>query len=49
MKGRSCWRSPNALLRLRAEMAEAASEPASLRGTVRPGVAETIVHTWPRA
>lgn len=45
-KGRELLALAERMLRLRAEMAEAASEPASLRGTVRLGVAETIVHTW---
>jgi DNA-binding transcriptional LysR family regulator len=34
------------MLQLRAEMLEAAREKAAMRGLVRLGVAETLVHTW---
>ncbi|MDR3438009.1 LysR family transcriptional regulator [Telmatospirillum sp.] len=34
------------MLTLRAEMIEIAGEKASMRGTIRLGVAESIVHTW---
>lgn len=34
------------LLRLRAEMLHAVADSSAIRGTLRLGVAETIVHTW---
>lgn len=34
------------LIRLRADMVEAVGESAAMRGIVRLGVSETIVHTW---
>lgn len=34
------------MLKLRSEMLHAVAEPATIHGTLRLGVAETIVHTW---
>lgn len=34
------------LLKLRSEMVHAVAEPTAIHGTLRLGVAETIVHTW---
>jgi len=34
------------LIRMRAEMIEAVGDPAAMRGIVRLGVSESIVHTW---
>jgi DNA-binding transcriptional LysR family regulator len=45
-KGRELIGYAERLLRLRAEMIEAVGDPSTMRGLVRLGVAETIVHTW---
>jgi|SRR5580704_1720766 DNA-binding transcriptional LysR family regulator len=45
-KGRELIGYAERLLRLRAEMIEAVGDPSTMRGRVRLGVAETIVHTW---
>jgi len=45
-KGRELVGYAERLLRLRAEMIEAVGDPSTMRGLVRLGVAETIVHTW---
>ena len=45
-KGRELIGYAERLLRLRAEMIEAIGDPSTMRGLVRLGVAETIVHTW---
>ena len=45
-KGRELLVYAEQLLRLRAEMRMAIAEPGSIRGVLRLGVAETIVHTW---
>ena len=45
-KGRELVGYAERLLRLRAEMIEAIGDPSTMRGRVRLGVAETIVHTW---
>lgn len=45
-KGRMLLPYAEGMLRLRAEMLEAAQEKRSMRGLVRLGVAETLVHTW---
>ena len=45
-KGRELLAYADKLLRLRAEMRIAIAEPDSIRGVLRLGVAETIVHTW---
>ncbi len=37
------------MLRLRSEMVHAVTSPSALTGTLRLGVAETIVHTWLKA
>ncbi len=44
--GRSVLGQAERLLRLRAELVASVSGPAELRGALRLGVAETIVHTW---
>jgi len=45
-KGRELAGHAERLLRLRAEMIEAVGDRSTMRGLVRLGVAETIVHTW---
>lgn len=45
-KGRECLAYAERILRLAAEMRIALSEPGAMRGTLRLGVAETIVHSW---
>lgn len=45
-KGRECLAYAERILRLNAELRQALADPAQLRGTLRLGVAETIVHTW---
>ncbi len=45
-KGRQLYIYADRLLRLRREMVHAVASPAALTGTLRLGVAETIVHTW---
>ncbi len=45
-RGRTLLAYAEKLLALRAEMLEAFSDVSSLRGVMRIGVAETIVHTW---
>ncbi len=45
-KGRELVGYAERLLRLRAEMIEAVGDPSTMRGLVRLGIAETIVHTW---
>jgi len=45
-KGRELIGYAERLLRLRADMIEAVGDPSTMRGLVRLGVAETIVHTW---
>jgi DNA-binding transcriptional LysR family regulator len=45
-KGQQLLGFAERLLRLRAEMIEAVGDRSSMRGIVRLGVAETIVHTW---
>ena len=45
-KGRELIGYAERLLRMRAEMIEAVGDPSTMRGLVRLGVAETIVHTW---
>lgn len=44
--GRSVLAYAERMLRLRAEMIRVVSKPAHLKGSLRLGVAETIVHTW---
>lgn len=44
--GRSVLGQAERLLRLRAELVASVAGPAELRGALRLGVAETIVHTW---
>jgi DNA-binding transcriptional LysR family regulator len=44
--GRTVLAYAERMLRLRNEMVAAVSDPGSLRGSLRLGVAETIVHTW---
>jgi len=44
--GRAVLAYAERMLRLRNEMVAAVSDPARLRGSLRLGVAETIVHTW---
>lgn len=44
--GRELLTYADKLLRLRGDMLHALSETASLRGVLRLGVSETIVHTW---
>ncbi len=45
-KGRELLGYAERLIRLRAEMVEAIGDRSTMRGLVRLGVAETIVHTW---
>lgn len=45
-KGRELLAYADRLIRLRAEMVEAIGDRSAMRGLVRLGVAETIVHTW---
>jgi DNA-binding transcriptional LysR family regulator len=45
-KGQELLGFAERLLRLRAEMIEAVGDRSAMRGIVRLGVAETIVHTW---
>ncbi|HZP77285.1 MAG TPA: LysR family transcriptional regulator [Pseudolabrys sp.] len=45
-KGRELLIHAERLIRLRAEMIEAIGDRTTMRGLVRLGVAETIVHTW---
>jgi DNA-binding transcriptional LysR family regulator len=45
-KGQELLGFAERLLRLRAEMIEAVGDRSTMRGIVRLGVAETIVHTW---
>lgn len=45
-KGREFLAYAERILRLAAEMRIALSEPGAIRGTLRLGVAETIVHSW---
>lgn len=45
-KGREFLAYAERILRLGAEMRSALSEPGAMRGTLRLGVAETIVHSW---
>lgn len=45
-KGREFLAYAERILRLAAEMRIALSEPGAMRGTLRLGVAETIVHSW---
>jgi len=45
-KGQQLLGFAERLLRLRADMIEAVGDRSSMRGIVRLGVAETIVHTW---
>jgi DNA-binding transcriptional LysR family regulator len=45
-KGRELLSYAERALRLRAEMIEAVGDRSTMRGRVRLGVAETIVHTW---
>jgi DNA-binding transcriptional LysR family regulator len=45
-KGQELLGFAERLLRLRAEMIEAVGDRSTMRGMVRLGVAETIVHTW---
>ncbi len=45
-KGRQLYIYADRMLRLRSEMVHAVTSPAALTGTLRLGVAETIVHTW---
>ena len=45
-KGRELLVYAERLLRIRAEMRMAIAEPGSVKGVLRLGVAETIVHTW---
>lgn len=45
-KGRELLPYAERMLQLRADMHEVAREKESMRGVVRLGVAETIVHTW---
>lgn len=44
--GRSVLGQAERLLKLRAELVASVAGPAELRGALRLGVAETIVHTW---
>jgi DNA-binding transcriptional LysR family regulator len=45
-KGQELLRYAERLVRLRAEMIEAVGDRSTMRGLVRLGVSETIVHTW---
>jgi DNA-binding transcriptional LysR family regulator len=45
-KGQELLAYAERLIRLRAEMIDAIGDSSTMRGTVRLGVAETIVHTW---
>jgi DNA-binding transcriptional LysR family regulator len=45
-RGRELIDHAERLLRLRSELMEAVADRSSVRGTLRLGVAETIVHTW---
>src|SRR6202045_3103028 len=45
-KGQEMLRYAERLVRLRAEMIEAVGDRSTMRGLVRLGVSETIVHTW---
>lgn len=44
--GRSVLAQAERLLRLRAELVTSATDRSQLRGTLRLGAAETVVHTW---
>jgi len=46
LKGRELLAYSERLLRLRSEMVEAVGDRSAMRGIVRLGVSETIVHTW---
>lgn len=45
-KGQELLRYAERLMRLRADMIEAVGDRSTMRGMVRLGVSETIVHTW---
>jgi DNA-binding transcriptional LysR family regulator len=45
-EGRELLMHAERLLRMRTEMEKAIAAPASMRGVLRLGVSETIVHTW---
>lgn len=45
-RGMELLRYAERMMALQAEMLAAFTDPASLRGTVRLGTAETVVHTW---
>ena len=45
-KGQELLGYAERLMRLRAEMIEAVGDRSTMRGIVRLGVSETIVHTW---
>jgi DNA-binding transcriptional LysR family regulator len=45
-KGQELFAYAERLMRLRAEMVEAVGDRSAMRGIVRLGVSETIVHTW---
>lgn len=45
-RGTELLRYAERMMALQAELSAAFTDPASLRGTVRLGVAETVVHTW---
>jgi DNA-binding transcriptional LysR family regulator len=46
LKGRELLGYAERLIRMRAEMIEAVGDRSTMRGRVRLGVSETIVHTW---